>query len=111
MSTFLLDRAYDTPPIGKNQDGRKLLLLDEQMREVPDGEIGEVCFESEYVRGYCNLPEETAKHWHDGLYFTGDYGRKLPDGNLIVLGRKGNSTGGIAALQHMSHLLRLDICS
>ena len=58
------------------------------MREVPDGEVGEVCFESEYVRGYCNLPEETAKHWHDGLYFTGDYGRKLPDGNLVILGRK-----------------------
>lgn len=88
MCTFLLDRAYDVPPVGKNQDGRKLLVLDEQMQEVPDGEIGEVCFESAYVRGYCNLPEETAKHWHDGLYFTGDYGRKLPDGNLIILGRK-----------------------
>ena len=42
--------------------------------EVAPGEIGELCFENPYVRGYINLPEETAKAFVDGIYHTGDLG-------------------------------------
>lgn len=37
---------------------------------------------------YWNLPEETAKHVHDGWFFTGDYARYDKDGYIWFLGRK-----------------------
>ena len=35
-------------------------IVDEDGNDVADGEIGEFIFENPYVRGYINLPEETA---------------------------------------------------
>jgi acyl-CoA synthetase (AMP-forming)/AMP-acid ligase II len=64
-----------------------ILLLDENGNQVPEGETGELCFINPYVRGYINLPEETAKAFVNGLYHTGDLARKDENGNLILLGR------------------------
>ncbi|KAI1429723.1 putative non-ribosomal peptide synthetase [Xylaria sp. FL1777] len=60
---------------------------------VPVGCIGELCFGGDQVAsGYLRLPKETAvrfiNHPHYGrLYRSGDLGRMLPDGSLIILGR------------------------
>ena len=87
---FKIDRAYDVCPIGQPQVETKILLLDEEGNEVPDGETGELCFEDPYVRGYIHLPEETEKAFRDGLYHSGDLARKDENGNLILLGRNGD---------------------
>ena len=87
---FKIDKAYDVCPIGQPQVETKILLLDEEGNEVPDGETGELCFEDPYVRGYIHLPEETEKAFRDGLYHSGDLARKDENGNLILLGRNGD---------------------
>ncbi|MBR3241119.1 MAG: AMP-binding protein [Parasporobacterium sp.] len=84
---YKIEKPLEKTPVGKNQAGESILILDENGNPVPDGELGELAFVNDYVRGYINLPEKTAQAWHDGLYFTGDLGRKLPDGNIILEGR------------------------
>ncbi len=87
IALFLIEEAMALTPIGKNQGGEEIFLLDEEGKPVPDGGIGEICFKNEYVRGYIGLPEKTAEAWHDGLFHTGDLGKRLPDGNVILMGR------------------------
>ena len=87
VSVFKIDKPYSTCPIGKPQFDLDYMLLDEDGNPVSDNEIGEICFRNEYVRGYMNLPEETGKAFVNGIYHSGDLAKKLPDGNLVLLGR------------------------
>lgn len=86
-AVFKIDKPHDVCPIGKPQIDIKCMLLDEDGNEMPDGEIGEFCFENKYVRGYINLPEESKKAFVNGIYHTGDLAKRLPDGNFVLLGR------------------------
>ena len=86
-SMFVIDREYDICPIGKPQFDLKYRVVDENGNDVPEGEIGEFIFENPYVRGYINLPEETAKAFKDGFYYTSDLVQILPDGNIVICGR------------------------
>ncbi|KAI0405144.1 putative non-ribosomal peptide synthetase [Xylaria palmicola] len=60
---------------------------------VPVGCIGELCFGGDQVAsGYLKLPEATAAKFinhpnYGRLYRSGDLGRMLPDGSLIIQGR------------------------
>ncbi len=90
VGVFQIDKAYETCPIGKPEVETGIVLLKEDGTEAADGEIGELCFENPYVRGYLNLPEETAAAFVDGMYRTGDLARKEPDGNYVLLGRSGD---------------------
>ncbi len=87
VSHFLVDKKYTETPVGQSECGFKIHLLDENGNEVPAGEEGEVCFENPYVRGYINLPEQTAEAFRDGLYHTNDLGRLDAEGRLIICGR------------------------
>lgn len=88
VAQFEIDKPYDVCPVGKpNFHGISLVILDENDNELPDGEVGEIAFENPFMRGYMNLPEETKKAFRGGLYHTGDLGKKLPDGNLVLVGR------------------------
>ena len=64
--------------------------MDEEGREVPDGEIGELLCRGPYtLRGYFRAPEHNPRAFTpDGFYRTGDLMRRHPSGNLIVEGRK-----------------------
>ncbi len=90
VGVFPIDKAYESCPIGKPEVETKITLIDEEGNEVSDGEIGELCFENPYVRGYINLPEESAKAFVNGIYHTGDLARKEADGNYVLLGRSGD---------------------
>ena len=90
VGIFIIDKPYDVCPIGKPEVSTKIRLLDADGNEVPDGETGELCFENPYVRGYVNLPEETAKAFREGFYHSGDLARKDADGNYVLLGRSGD---------------------
>jgi 2,3-dihydroxybenzoate-AMP ligase len=65
-------------------------LLDDEDREVPDGEVGELTCRGPYtLRGYYGVPEYNARQFtRDGFYRSGDLMRKHPSGNYVVAGRK-----------------------
>ena len=90
VGVFKIDKSYETCPIGKPAVETKITLLSEDGEEVPDGDIGELCFENPYVRGYINLPEETEKAFQSGVYHTGDLARCDENGNYTLLGRSGD---------------------
>ena len=100
--TTLYSTAYTDPgpvdrpcPIGRPLPGTRLYLLDERMRPVPPGVVGEVYIGGASVaRGYLNQPELTAERFRDDpfvpggrIYRTGDLARRLPDGNAEYAGR------------------------
>lgn len=85
---FIIDKEYDLCPVGKPQFDMKYRIVDDDGNDVPAGEIGEFAFENPYVRGYINLPEETAKSFRDGYFYTADLVQVLPDGNIVICGRK-----------------------
>jgi 2,3-dihydroxybenzoate-AMP ligase len=64
-------------------------LVDEQDRDVPDGEPGLLLTRGPYTpRGYYRAPEHNARSFTaDGWYRSGDICRRTPEGNLIVEGR------------------------
>ena len=87
VTHFLIDKMYDETPAGNSECGYNVYLLDENGNEVEDGQEGEVCFENPYVRGYINLPEQTAEVFKDGIYHTGDIARKDSEGRIVICGR------------------------
>ena len=90
VGIFEIDKSYEVCPIGKPEIRTEIRLVDEDGKEVPEGETGELCFENPYVRGYINLPEETKKSFKDGFYHSGDLARKDANGNYVLLGRSGD---------------------
>ncbi|WP_028920978.1 (2,3-dihydroxybenzoyl)adenylate synthase [Pseudonocardia acaciae] len=64
-------------------------LVDEQDRDVPDGEAGSLLTRGPYTpRGYYRAPEQNARAFTpDGWYRSGDICRRTRDGNLLVEGR------------------------
>ena len=87
VSVFRIDQPYEVCPIGKPAIDLRIIRLNEDGMEVADDEIGELCFEDPFARGYLNLPEETARAFVDGIYHTGDLARKNPNGDYVLLGR------------------------
>ncbi len=81
----------DIPHIGKPCVNYTNFIVDNDGNELPVGVIGELLIGGASVaKGYNNLPEQTAARFVDGVYHSGDYARWLPDGNVMVLGRKDN---------------------
>jgi len=75
--------------VGRACAGVELKICDEDGRELPDGEIGEIATRSGMaMSGYWNLPEETARTLREGWIFTGDLGRRDADGYVYLAGRK-----------------------
>ena len=72
-------------------------LLDDDGREVADGEPGEICVRGPLLMaGYLGMPEETEKVFEGGWLHTGDVAIKGPDGFLRIVDRKKDMivTGG-----------------
>jgi long-chain acyl-CoA synthetase len=80
--------------VGKPAPGSEIRLIDDEGREVPAGDTGEVVGHSgAMMAGYHNQPEKTAEaEWYDqtGKRFirTGDIGRFDEDGFLTLFDRK-----------------------
>lgn len=81
-------------PVGHAVDGKSVVILDDEGRPVPDGEIGNITVISEYLSpGYWQDDETTNfKYGIDAAtgtrtYQPGDVGRIRPDGMLEHLGR------------------------
>ncbi len=70
--------------------GDEIRIVDDDARDVPDGEIGELICRGPYtLRGYYKATDHNRVAFtDDGYYRTGDLVRRHPSGNLIVEGRK-----------------------
>src|SRR6185437_7873069 len=89
--------AATPPTIGTPTLNTEILILDEALQPVADGEPGEMYIGGAGVaRGYLNRPEMTTDRFiaHPfsatsgaRLYKTGDRARRLPDGQIAFLGR------------------------
>lgn len=66
----------------------EIKILDEEGRELPVGEKGEIVIKGENVMaGYWKNPDSTADTVRDGWLYTGDMGYMSDDDFLYVLGR------------------------
>ena len=75
--------------VGRPRAGIELAIRDEEGRDLPDGEIGEVCLRSGAVMDrYWRDPEATAATLVDGWLRTGDLGFVDPAGRLRLAGRR-----------------------
>jgi long-chain acyl-CoA synthetase len=83
-----LDGPRKPGTVGLPLPGQTIRIVDQAGCPVPDGEAGEVVIKGANVmRGYLNLPEETAKTVVDGWLHTGDIGRLDEDGYLVLVDR------------------------
>jgi non-ribosomal peptide synthetase component E (peptide arylation enzyme) len=74
--------------VGKPLDGTEIKLVDENNKEVPDGEIGEVIVRGPQCQpGYYDDPVATQEAWHDGWFRTGDLASFDPEGRITIKGR------------------------
>jgi fatty-acyl-CoA synthase len=75
-----------------------LTIRDDEDREVPVGEVGEICVSGPIVMSrYWQNPELTAETLRGGRLHTGDLGRLDEHGYLSIVGRKKDMiiTGGL----------------
>ncbi|HEY6195258.1 MAG TPA: non-ribosomal peptide synthetase, partial [Candidatus Eisenbacteria bacterium] len=86
-------RAGEPVTIGHPVAGNRAYVTDAELREVPEGEIGELCIAGEGVaRGYLGRPDLTRERFVEHprlgrIYRTGDLVRRLAGGALAYLGR------------------------
>ena len=103
---FTFPKGFDAEkaPIGIPIEGYDIFILDEQLKPLAAGEVGEIYIGGSVPvvgRGYWNRPELTAERFIERpewlglpehprartLYKTGDLARWMPDGNIDFLGR------------------------
>jgi len=83
--------------IGKPIDNTQVYILDEALKQVAAGEVGEIYIAGDGVAlGYINKPDLTEERFLNDpfaasagtkMYKTGDLGKFLPNGEILCLGR------------------------
>jgi amino acid adenylation domain-containing protein len=91
------DRAHGDPTIGRPIDNVQIHVLDDELKPVPVGTVGELYIAGAgLARGYLNRREQEAQVFvanpfsplpNARLYRTGDLVRYLPDGQIAFVGR------------------------
>ena len=90
----------DIPTIGSPIENTDIFILNDELHEVSEGEVGEICIAGVCVsKGYLNQEQLTAAryvNWKDNdgrayrIYRSGDLGRRRPDGQIEFHGRVDN---------------------
>lgn len=98
-------------PIGKACRNKEIILLDEELKPVADGEPGEICVRGiGLALGYLGDPVKTAaafiqnplnSSYPDRLYRTGDIAKYNENGELIFLSRRDDQ------IKHMGYRIEL----
>ena len=91
--------THCNPLLGENRIGSigmplsdvdcRIISLDDEVTVLPVGEIGELVIKGPQVmKGYHNMPTETANTLRDGWLYTGDIARMDEDGYFYITDRK-----------------------
>lgn len=89
VSAHRLSEERRLGSVGRPVPGVQVRIVDEQGRELPAGEVGEICVRGDNVMlGYYRMEAETAQVLRGGWLHTGDMGRLDRDGYLYVVERK-----------------------
>lgn len=82
------DRVVGTGCIGRAVAGTEAIVVDDEDRELPPGEIGELCVRGPgLMHGYYREPEATAAFFRNGWAHTGDLAERGPEGLIYYRGR------------------------
>ncbi|MFN7645451.1 MAG: AMP-binding protein [Burkholderiales bacterium] len=86
------DRPDKAGSAGHPRDASLLRIVDDDGRELPAGEVGEILMKplqpGTMMKGYYAMPEATASAFVDGWFCTGDRGCVDADGYLWFVDRK-----------------------
>jgi acyl-CoA synthetase (AMP-forming)/AMP-acid ligase II len=90
---FTLSNPYDGErrpgTVGLPTPGAEVRVVDDDGRDVPDGELGEIVVKSDgMMNRYWERDPETAASFRDGWFLTGDVARRAADGYVTIVGRK-----------------------
>ena len=91
--------THANPLLGNNPPGSiglplpdidcRIVSLDDEVTVLPVGEVGELVIRGPNVmKGYHNMPTETANSLRDGWLYTGDIARMDEDGFFYIVDRK-----------------------
>lgn len=91
--------THCNPLLGENRTGSigipfpdvdsRIISLDDGVTVLKPGEIGELCIKGPQVmKGYHNMPTETANTLRDGWLYTGDIAKMDEDGYFYIVDRK-----------------------
>ena len=74
--------------VGKPLPGYEVRIVDDNGKEFPSNQPGEIIIKGSILDRYYNNPRATAETIRDGWLYTGDIGKADGDGELFILGRK-----------------------
>ncbi len=83
-----LDGSGKPGSVGKALPGWKVRVVDDNGKELPPDQSGEIIVSGPIMKGYYNNPQATAEEIKNGWLYTGDIGKLDRDGELFILGRK-----------------------
>ena len=83
------DKERKAGSIGTPIEGVEMKVVDEDGKDVPQGEVGEIVIKGHNVmKGYWNKPDATAESIRDGWFYTGDMAQVDEDGYFFIVDRK-----------------------
>jgi fatty-acyl-CoA synthase len=100
LATVLRPEEHDARPAsaGRAVPFVDMRVVDDDLKDVPAGEVGEVVYRSpQLCLGYWEKPEETADAFEGGWFHSGDLARIDAEGFITIVDRKKDiiKTGGV----------------
>ncbi len=83
-----IDGSEKLGSVGKALPGWEVRIVDDNGRELPVNQSGEIIVRGPIMKGYYNNPRATAEVIKNGWLYTGDIGMLNEKGNLFLTGRK-----------------------
>lgn len=84
-----VERKFGSVGVPLPNTNCKIVDMETGIKEISPGEIGELIIQGpQIMKGYWNMPEETAEALRDGWLYTGDIAQMDEDGYIFIVDRK-----------------------